>query len=326
MRGTHIRHRRGVLVSLIVAVLVVGVTVTTVVALRTGDDEPVAPGAAPAGLGRRPWQVTLDVNQTSGYVVTASVTDGDRQTLTVQNLGLGSSPDGTYGGEVTAFSPGTLDESQFRGAEQIDDLRYLKAFSFAGHTVGETEPWQTPAVGRRDPSGTWIVVYADTSRAKDKITRADLLRLAAAVTLGSPRDLRLPLRLGVRMPKGLELTYLRSPDHRIDRGETAVGFSTGSRAPSGAAVYNGLPGGLEVAVLTAARDANWERKRAALTGRTQVGKLPAWYEPRGRLIVEAEHCVVTVESLFPRRELDALIGELTIGDCADPDSWIPPLS
>ncbi|GAA3917824.1 hypothetical protein [Actinoplanes auranticolor] len=326
MRGTHIRHRRGVLVILIVAVLVAGVTVAVVGALRTGDEAPVAPAAAPADPGRRPWQVTLDVDETSGYVVTASVTDGDRQTLTVQNLGLGDGPDGTYGGEVTAFSPGTLDESQFRKAEQIDDFRYLTAFSFAGHTTGETEPWQTPAVGRRDPSGTWIVVYADRARAEGRIARSDLLKLAAAVTLGSPRDLRLPLRLGVALPKGLQLTYVRSPDHRIDRGQAAAGFSTVSRAPSGAAVYTGLPGGLEVAVLTEARDAAWADKRATLTGRTQVGKLPAWYEPRGRLIVEAEHCVVTVESLFPRPELDRMIEDLTIGDCADPDSWIPPLS
>jgi hypothetical protein len=244
----------------------------------------------------------------------------------VQNLGLGTSPDGTYGGEVTAFSPGTLDESQFRQAESTDDFRYLATFSFAGHTVGETEPWQTPAVGRRDPSGTWIVVYADRDRAEGRIGRSDLLRLAAAVTLGSPRDLRLPLRLGVALPKGLQLTYVRSPDHRIDRGQAAVGFSTVSRAPSGAAVYTGLPGGLEVAVLTAARDAAWADRREKLTGRTQVGKLPAWYEPRGRLIVEAEHCVVTVESLLPRPELDKMIEDLTIGDCADPNSWIPPLS
>jgi hypothetical protein len=270
--------------------------------------------------------VTLNVDQTAGYVVTAGITDGERQTLTVQNLGLGDDPDGVYGGEVTAFPAGTLDEGQFSDAEQIGDVRYLATFTFAGHDPGDTAPWRTPAVGRRDPSGTWIVVYADSARADGKIGRADLLRLAAAVTLGSPRDLRLPLRLGIALPERLTLTYIRSPDHKIDRRQAVAGFSTGSRAPSGAAVYTEPPGGLSIAVLTAPRDAAWIRKRATLTGRTQVAKLPAWYEPNGRLTVEAEHCVVTVDSRLPRAEVDALVQDLIIGDCADPQSWIPPLS
>jgi hypothetical protein len=326
MRGTHIRHRRGALAMISAAVLVTGVTVVTVSALRSGDDDPATAAAVPPGAGRRPWQVNLEVDQTSGYVVIAGVADGDRQTLTVQNLALGGSSDGTYGGEVTAFAPGTLDESQFRTAEQVGALRYLPAFSFAGHTAGDTAAWKTPAVGRLDPSGTWIMVYADTARADGKIAQADLLRLADAVTFGSPRDLRLPLRLGVALPEKLQLTFIRSPDHRIDQRQAVAGFSTGSRAPSGAAVYTGLPGGLSIAVLTGARDAAWNRKRATLTGRTRVAKLPAWYEPSGRLTVETEHCVVTVESHLPRADVDALIGDLVIGDCADPESWIPPLS
>jgi hypothetical protein len=313
--------------AVIVALLVAGIAVTTAGVLRMrGDGDASAAPVAPADLGRRPWQVTLNVDQTAGYVVTAGITDGARQTLTVQNLGLGGGADGTYGGEVTAFPPGTLDEGQFSNAERVDDFRYLAAFTFAGHTAGESTPWQTPAVGRLDPSGTWIVVYADTARADGRIGRAALLRLAAAVTLGSPRDLRLPLRLGVALPERLTLTYIRSPDHRIDQRQAVAGFSTGSRAPSGAAVYTELPGGLSIAVLTAPRNAAWLRKRATLTGRTQVAKLPAWYEPDGRLTVEAERCVVTVESHLPRAEVDALVGDLIIGDCGDPESWIPPLS
>ncbi|GAA3342646.1 hypothetical protein GCM10020358_38370 [Amorphoplanes nipponensis] len=326
MRGTHIRHRRGVVAALIAALLVTGVTVVIVGVLGMRDDDAPAAPAATTADGRRPWQVTLEVAASSGYVVTAAITDGDRQTLTVQNLALGGKPDGTYGGEVTAFPPGTLDESQFGAVEQGDEFRYLENFAFAGHAAGETAPWRTPAVGRRDPSGTWIVVYADSARADGRIARADLLRLAQAVTLGSPRDLRLPLRLGIAPPESLRLTYVRSPDHRIDRRPAAVGFSTGSRAPSGAAVYPGPPGGLSVALLTAARDASWPGRRATLTGKTEIAKLPAWYEPNGRLTVETEHCIVTVESHLPRKELDALIENLVIGDCADPESWIPPLS
>jgi hypothetical protein len=270
--------------------------------------------------------MTLDVDQTSGYGVTAAVTDGSRQTLTVQNLALGGTPDGTYGGEVTAFPPGTLDERQFRTAEQVGDHRYLATFGFAGHRTGEAVTWQAPALGRRTESGTWIVVYADTGRADGRIGRADLLRLAAAVTLGEPRDLRLPLRLGAALPRGLQLTYVFSPDHRIDRRRAVAGFSTTTRRPSGAAVYAEPPPDLEVAVLTAPRDAAWARTRKTLKGRTEVAGLPAWSTPGRHLTVEAEHCVVTVESALPRADLARLIGSLTIGDCDDPDSWIPPLS
>ncbi|MFI7544244.1 hypothetical protein [Actinoplanes sp. NPDC049599] len=326
MRGTHTRRRRGVATTVIVALLVAGVLVVSVGVLRMrGPGEATAAPAA-ADPGRRPWQVTLDVDQTAGYVVTAGVTDGARQTLTVQSLGLGDDPDGTYGGEVTAFPPGTLDERQFSTAEQVNDSWYLAGFTFAGHATGDAEPWQGPAVGRRDPSGIWIVVYADTDRADGKIGRPDLFRLAAAARLGPPRDLRLPLRLGRTLPKGLELTYVRSPDQRIDRRQAAVGFSAPARRPSAAAVYTGLPPELDVAVLTGARDAAWTRTRGTLTGQTRIAGLPAWYEPGTRLIVEAERCVVTVRSALPRADLTGLVENLTIGDCADPDSWIPPLS
>lgn len=327
MRGTHTRPGRGLVATLIVAALAAGAAVAVMGALKlTEGDGPTAEPVRAADPGRRPWQVTLTVDQTAGYVTTAGVIDGGRQTLTVQNLALGGEPDGSYGGEVTSFPPGLLDERQFTGAEQVDDSWYLPTFAFAGHTAGDTETWRGPAVGRRDPSGTWIVVYADTERTGDQFGRADLLRLAKAVTFGPPRDLRLPLRFGSALPKGLQLTYVRSPDHRIDRRQAAVGFSAASRRPSGAALYTGLPPELDVALLTAARDADWEKTRGTLTGETKVAGLTAWYEPGKRLTVEAERCIVTVESALPRADLDRLVENLTIGDCADPESWIPPLS
>ncbi|RSM60007.1 hypothetical protein DMB66_26030 [Actinoplanes sp. ATCC 53533] len=304
-------------------VLAAVATVVTVGALRSGGDGTAAP-AAPAEPVRRPWQVTLHVEAAAGYVVTTGVSDGARQTLTVQNLRLGGS-EGTYGGEVTAFPPGTLDETQFRTGEDIRDLSYLTTFTFVGHAAGDTKPWRGPAVGRRDPSGAWIVVYADTERADGGISRSDLLRLAAAVTLGPPRDLRLPIHFGPTLPADLRLTYVRWPDQRIDRRAAALGFSSADREPSGAAVYPGLPPELDVAVLAGARDAAWRKTRTTLTGATRVAGLPAWYSPGARLTVEAERCVVTVESARPRADLEALIESLTIGDCADPESWIPPL-
>jgi hypothetical protein len=260
--------------------------------------------------------------------VTAGVADGLRQSLTVQDLGYNDSRDGVYGGEVTAFPPGTLDEGQFRAGEPVDDAFYLPAFVFAEHTAGDAKPWRTPAVGRPDPSGVWVVAYADPARANAgaAVDRDDLLRLAAAASVGPPRDLRSPLRLGARLPAGLQLTYVRSPEQQIDRQPSVLGLSAPTRRSSGAGVYAQAPQGLDLTVLIAPRDAGWDKRRAALTGATKSAGLDAWYERGTRLTVQAERCVVTIESALPRAELDPLVEQMTIGDCADPDSWIPPLS
>src|SRR3954469_24814004 len=110
MRGTHTRRRRGTVAGLIAVAVAAGVTVAVVVTRDDHEDRATGVATGPADPGRRAWQVTLAVDATSGFVVTAGVTDGARQTLTVQDLSLGG-PDGRYGGEVTAFPPGTLDES-----------------------------------------------------------------------------------------------------------------------------------------------------------------------------------------------------------------------
>lgn len=329
MRGTHSRNRRDVSpTALAVAALVACAVVVTIAVIRMGGDDPDAKPPAAAEPQRRPWQVTLDVDAKAGYLVTAGVTDGRRQSLTVQDLAFSGRPDGVYGGEVTAFPPGTLDERQFSTGEPVNDAFYLPAFVFPEHTAGDAKPWRTPAVGRPDPSGVWVVAYADPALATggEAVGRDDLLRLAAAARIGPPRDLRMPLRLGAHLPDGLQLTYVRSPDQQIDRRPSALGLSAPTRMPSGAGVYAQVPPGLDLTVLIAPRDDAWDKRRAALTGATKSAGLDAWYDAGKRLTVEAERCVVTIETALPRAELDRLVEQMTIGDCADPDSWIPPLS
>ncbi|MEU4215947.1 hypothetical protein [Actinoplanes sp. NPDC026623] len=330
MRGTHSQNRRDVSpTTLAVAALVVCAAVITIAVIwMGGSDDPVAEPPAAAEAGPRPWQVTLDLDAKAGYLVTAGVTDGRRQNLTVQDLAFSGRRDGVYGGEVTAFPPGTLDEGQFRAGEPVNDAFYLPAFVFPEHTAGDAKPWRTPAVGRPDPSGVWVVAYADPARATGgaAVDREDLLRLAAAVRIGPPRDLRMPLRLGSRLPAGLQLTYVRSPDQQIDRRPSALGLSAPARRPSGAGVYAQVPAGLDVTVLIAPRDGAWDKRRATLTGATKSAGLPAWYDEGKRQTVQAERCVVTIDTALPRAELDLLVEQMTIGDCTDPDSWIPPLS
>nr|BFE69550.1 hypothetical protein GCM10020092_028510 [Actinoplanes digitatis] len=182
-------------------------------------------------------------------------------------------------------------------------------------------------MARPDPSGVWVVVYADPARATGgaAVDRDDLLRLAAAVRVGAPRDLRMPLRLGTVLPAGLQLTYVRSPDQRLDRGPAAIGLSAATRGPAAAGVYAQAPPGLDLTVLIAPRDAAWNERRAALAGTTRSAGFEAWYDGSRRLTVQAERCVVTIDAALPRAELDRLVERMTIGDCADPDSWIPPV-
>ncbi|WP_148308117.1 hypothetical protein [Actinoplanes friuliensis] len=329
MRGTHTRGRRGTwIAALSVAVLVACTAAVIIGANQWRSDEPVAAPAAPVDPGRRPWQVTLDLDTKAGYVISAGVSDGARQGLTVQNLAFSGKPDGVYGGEVTAFPPGTLDEQQLTVGERVNDAWYVPDFTFAEHTARDGKPWQAPAVGRPDPSGVWVVVYADPARSVGEaaIGRDDLLRLAAAVRVGPARDLRLPLSLGAGLPAGLDLTYVRATDQQLDRQPPTLGLSRATREPSGAGLYARPPGGLDVIITTEPRNGDWDKRRPALTGPTTAGGLQAWYEQGKRLTVEAERCVVTIESALTRAELEKLVDRMTIGDCADPESWIPPLS
>ncbi|MEU7908221.1 hypothetical protein [Actinoplanes sp. NPDC049118] len=329
MRGTHTQGRRDVSPTTLAVVALVACAAAVaigVIRMRDDDEAPARPAVADAG--RRPWQLTLDLDPTAGYLVTSGVSDGRRQSLTVQDLAFSGRQDGVYGGEVTAFPPGTLDEGQFSAGERVNGAFYLPGFVFPEHTAGDAKPWRTPAVGRPDPSGLWVVVYADPALATAgaAVDRAGLLRLASAARIGPPRDLRMPVRLGAGLPAGLQLTYVRSPDHQIDRRPSAIGLSAPTRRPTGAGVYAQVPQGLDLTVLIAPRDAEWDRRRATLTGATRSGGLEAWYDEGRRLTVQAERCVVTIEATLPRAELDRLVEQMTIGDCADPDSWIPPLS
>jgi hypothetical protein len=327
VRQTQSRRGPGVWVAtMAVVLLVAGVAVVALGVLKTREDDDAAPIVAETG--RKPWQVTIDLDISAGFLVTAAVVDAGRQTLTVQNIGLNDdNPAGAYGGEVSAFEPGMLEENQLRGGEAVNidvdlDARYVAAYTFAAHGDGAAQQWQTPAVGWQDPSGTWVLVYGD-----ETTTKESLLKLAGAIRLGTPRDLRMPFRLGAGLPDGLQPTYFQSPENKTDGLPPTVGLSAPFREPSRAAVYRAESPALDLSVSAVPRDTQWATTRKTLGAAAKVAGHDTWFDS-GQLTVEAERCIVHVRggTATPREQLARIVDEMTIGDCTDLDSWIPPLA
>ena len=327
MRETQSRRGPGVwIATMAVVLLVAGVAVVALGVLKTRED---GDAAAPiiAETGRKPWQVAIDLDISAGFLVTAAVVDAGRQTLTVQNIGLNDNPAGAYGGEVSAFEPGVLDENQLHGGEAVNvdvdlDARYVPAYTFAAHGDGAAQQWQTPAVGWQDPSGTWVLVYGD-----ETTTKESLLKLAGAVRLGTPRDLRMPFRLSGGFPDGLAPTYIQSPENKVGGLPPTVGLSAPSRTPSRAAVYRTESPSLDLSVSAAPRDAQWATTRKTLGAAAKVAGHDTWFDS-GQLTVETDRCIIHVRgaTTAPRDQLARIVDGMTIGDCTDLDSWIPPLA
>ena len=284
--------------------------------------EPIPAVEAP----RKPWQLTLDLDLKSGYVVTAGVADATRQALSVRSLAFTDTADGVYGGEVTAYDPGAFDADRLGLGETVtlspgQDATYVASFTFAARDHAGGGPWQTPAVAWRDASGLWILVYGDSTVARD-----DLIRLAGAVRVAPARDLRTPFRLGGPLPAGLELTYVRSPDNRLDRQAPMAGLSAPGRPATDVAVHTGATPALDITVTAQTRDARWTAERSGLGRAAPIAGRPAWYAA-GTLTVEAERCIVRVHSdQRGQEDLTTVARHLTVGDCTDPESWIPPLA
>jgi hypothetical protein len=344
MHGRRRRRHASLWLTGVAAMLVIGGAAVTVgmIRLQRGDAEANPGAAAPEAQvpARKAGQITVDLDPTSGFVAAVRGTDATRQFVTARDFSPGvEGKSGRYAGEVTAFDPGEFDGSALERGEVITvaghDARYVADYTFARLTDGG-KPHRTPLVGWQDPSGVWLLVYRDAGQ---KVGRDVLQRLAASVTLAPPREVRTPFRLGT-VPAGLAATYVRSvEDERDGRGGT-VGLSEPTRPESQAAVYAAAPAGITVSVAASGRDEKWAAEKATLTGRTTAGGHDAWYDTGrnplsrgstgGVLVVETDHCVIRLTAAdrdqVSRADLEAMVADMAIGDCADLDTWIAPLS
>lgn len=342
----HGRRRRGhasLWLTGVSALLVIGGAALAVGMIRMQRDDAEAPGAATPEQqvpARKAGQITVDLDPTSGFVAAVRGTDATRQFVTARDFSPGADGKaGRYAGEVTAFDPGNFDSSELNRGEIISvaghDARYVPDYTFAKLSDGG-KAHETPLVGWQDPSGVWLLVYRDAGQT---VERDVLQRLAASVTLAPPREVRIPFRLGA-LPAGLAATYVRAvEDARDGRGGT-VGLSEPDRPESQAAVYAATPAGITVSVSASARDDKWNAEKATLAGDTTAVGHNAWYDtgrnPLSRgttgsvLVVETDQCVIRLTAAdrgqVSRRDLDQMVAGLAIGDCADTDTWIAPLS
>jgi hypothetical protein len=269
--------------------------------------------------------------------VTVRGTDATRQFVSTRDVSPGTGAGGRYAGEVSAYDPGSFDAAPLQGGKLVDvaghDARYVPDYSFAALSQDDA-PHRSPAVGWADPSGVWLLVYVAPG---ERATRDDLIRLAESITLGPPREVRTPFRLG-GLPNGLAVTYVRASEEGAGRGGM-VGLSDPRRKASSAAVYDGAPYGATVSIFAESPDADWAAEKRTLTGRRTVAGHPAWYaegrnmlSPEGNgsaLTVDTGHCVIRLRTAdrraISRAELDRTVEEMPIGDCGNPGTWITPL-
>jgi hypothetical protein len=324
-----------------VLALVLGAGAVTAAILRANDDAGSRPSPAVAPTNsppaRTPLQQTVDLDPRTGYATAVRTSDAGRQTMTAQTLAFGDGVKRGYGGEVTVYDPGAFDPARLRDATPLtvrDHPASLTTdFAFPESTSGDAEPYRTEVIAWQDPTGVWVLVYAAPDAT---VSRDELLRFAATVTVGSPRDLRAPFHLGP-LPAGLTPTYVRSADIEWDdRDAATIGLSAADRRPSDAAVYDATPAGIAVSITAAVRGRNEPEKPADFT----IAGHDAWYTTGtnrlsapgdgGKLTVATEGCTITVEAAdrkrTPRAALRRMVEDMTIGDCRQPDTWIPPLS
>lgn len=339
MHGRRRRPRAAVWLTGASAVLVIGGAAVTTGLVRLHRDRPAAPAAAAgadAAPPRGPDRITLDLDPTSGYVAVVRGTDAGRQFVTAGDYTFeaAGAEQGRYAGEVTAFDPGAFDGAALRGGERFP-LAGHDAWFVAAHRFGDGGR-PGPAIGWADGSGVWIVVHA---RPGARVGRENLEKLAASVTLAPPRELRTPFRLGA-LPDGLAATYVRSVEGAADGRGGTVGLSPPGRPASGAAVYDAAPPGVTVTVSATAPDRTWAAEKRGLTGRVTVAGHTGWYatgdnpiSPDGAgsaLVVETGACVLRLHTadraVTGPADLERLVADMTVGDCADPDTWIAPLS
>jgi hypothetical protein len=316
-------RRRGTagIVGLAVFVLLAGIGVVLWGVLRTDSS-----GAAPADVtdqtdaARGPGQMNLDLSPTSAFVATLRVSDSSRQMITVQSLTAG-----TYAGQVSAYDPGTFDPATLKTGQHTivagQDAWYLAQYVFPGDGTSQ----RTAALGWQDPSGMWLLVYADTALNDSRVFDPEQLRrLAETVLISPPHDLRAPFHLGWT-PAGLTMTYLAVSDSTGVPGHATLGLSAAGRKPSNGVSYRSAPDGIDLSVSAAAPDKAWPAEKAKLTGATTIGGQPAWLNGRD-LVLDGGQCIVRVHSAAQRSrdDLDKLIQELRVGDCSQPDGWAVP--
>ena len=262
-----------------------------------------------------------------------------------------------HGGTVTAYDPGTFDPAALERGERVTvgghPAYWVPTLTGEPLPPAEDSSQQTrnlamAAVGWQDTSGVWVTV-------SDTASREALMRLAAAVRLGPPRQITAPVQFGW-VPGGFPLSYASSTDESggITGLSSTVGFAA-SRPP--AAVPEMLfpmqaSSGLALSVLTVPKTSRGWTELVDPEG-APPGKVPtpqwktiggqrAWYlpdsaqpqlfaaGPGAHLLIDAGDCGVLIRigdlGQVSYDELVRTVAAMTFSSCTDAASWRPVVS
>jgi hypothetical protein len=345
-RVARIRTRRRVIAAVAVVALAAGAAVVPNAVSRLVLTEPsLAPlPARPRG----PFQTTVDVAPKSGYQKVGYGVIGPRQHM---QLMMSAGDRNVWRDEVVVHDPGTFDAAPFQSGEKVT-VRGHPAFYVTDLLIGvvigtvlppidptRREEIRVPAIGWSEPSGAWVIVYRNPpTREVDTDTKAQLLRVAEAVRIGAPRDMRASFELGY-IPSGLAGQWVRVATG--DRpGPSSVGLGP---QPLAVDMFTWSQGHVDTPLtirMLPFRDM-WDGLLESLgPPEVTVAGFDAWYNTEGtpgwqvapntgHLMVHAGECWLEVSSAnltqVPYEELLRVAEGARLADCMQPGTWRPPL-
>jgi len=331
--ATRIRRRRRAAVATCAAVLVAAVAVAVpVITQRQRAD---GPAPATVQIERGPHQVTLGVDGQSGYAVTSQASYENLQRILFRN----ATESKRFIASAIAYDPSSgFDPSLLRRGERIDlsghEAWYVGNYPFGGYMMeGHRNSLDIPAVGWRDPTGTWILVFEmpnfDYREDPEDPDRARLLRDAQAVRIEAMHEMTAPISLGP-LPAGIPPVSTASSDRRTQ----ATVLLGGKPSPLDAAWAWGPSKGTAV-MIEARPDGPNTKIPDKATRVAPVAGYPAWFTKEtsgtalgnGSLWVRARGCTITFSAwdrdLATAKQVRQIAEATTYADCDNPATWGP---
>ena len=352
--AARIRTRRRVLAAGAAVTLAVGAAIVpgAISRLLPSETSP-ATSATPRG----PFQLTVDVAANSGYRKLKSGTLATRQYISLRGP-VGSNE---WGSEVVVHDPGTFDGTPFQSGEKVTVRGHpayyvtdLLVGIFIGGGMAPINPdnpkdIRMPAIGWPDSSGAWVIVYLDkpmeeTDDFPKRDDKADLLRVASALRIGKPRDMRASFHLGYLPPAVAGQPASITTSNFAGEGTPAVAVKIGLQ-PSKIDMYTLGKGDwgelLSVQVGPfSGRDTSDPSIQALGPPEVRIAGFEGWYNTdptpgwlvtpnTGHLMLDDGRCSLNVSSLdltkIPYEELKRVVEGAQFADCTQPGTWLPPL-
>jgi hypothetical protein len=330
--AVRIRRRRRVTISACAAIVAVLAVAAPLGISRLGFGTTSTTGTA---AHRGPFQLAVELVPDGGYYPQSYGIAGRTQHITARSF-TGDSTDG--GGDVAVHDPGTFDARALLRGERVTvaghSAYYVTDLPLGKGTglIKPGEPVRGPAVGWRDASGAWVVVY-------DSRTKAGLLRLAAVVRLGTPRDIQTPFHLGY-LPNGLHGSYAKVRDYEPADADALFGLDSGGLPPDTVNAHWTSAPDLPLTIQVLPRSTYLDSHTETLGPATKIAGYDTWYVTRrdagymipaggSALIVNVGHCQVDIlvqdRGRIPFDELKRIVEGAQFADCTDPSTWTTPL-